>query len=79
MGLTRARHRCTRLSATQVDNPWLSIFFRALLNQTRPLLLLAMVLLLLLLLLLEWAFSEPRNEIIFHRRALFFKVILFNF
>lgn len=52
-----SRHRC-RLSAAKVDNPWLSIFFRALLNQT-----------LLLLLLVEWAFSEPINEIIFHRRA----------
>lgn len=53
-----ARHRC-RLSAAQVDNPWLSIFFRALLNQTLPL---------VVLLLLEWAFSEPINEIIFHGR-----------
>lgn len=53
-----SRHRC-RLSAAQVDNPWLSIFFRALLNQTRPL---------VVLLLLEWAFSEPINEIIFHGR-----------
>lgn len=52
-----SRHRRCRLSAAQVDNPWLSIFFRALLNQTLPL---------VVLLLLERAFSEPINEIIFH-------------